>query len=73
MPVPLLILAIKITIDYRIITRFITLTKADAAMKYFWLSELIHFPVILIAVAGSFFGSFEWKGRLMEREISRHM
>jgi hypothetical protein len=41
-------------------------------MKYFFYSELLHFPVILIAVFGSFFGNFEWKGRKMEREISQH-
>jgi cellulose synthase/poly-beta-1,6-N-acetylglucosamine synthase-like glycosyltransferase len=72
MPVPLIMLAVKFFIDFLIIARFEKLTRIKGMMKYFFVSELLHFPVILIAVFGSFFGSFEWKGRRMEREISQH-
>jgi len=71
-PVPYIILAFKFAIDYRIISRFARLTRVDGVMKYFFVSELIHIPIILAAVFGSVFGSFEWKGRRMKREIAQH-
>ena len=71
-PVPFLVLMFKFAVDYRIISRFARLTRVDGVMKYFFISELIHVPVILAAVFGSFFGSFEWKGRRMKREIAQH-
>jgi cellulose synthase/poly-beta-1,6-N-acetylglucosamine synthase-like glycosyltransferase len=73
MPVPLLMLAMKLLVDYLIIDKFRKLTRINGIMKYFFIAELIHFPVILIAVFGSLFSSFEWKGRHMEREISQHV
>lgn len=73
LPIPVIMIAIKFMIDYWIIARFERLTGALVKMKYFFFSELLHLPVILIAVFGSFFGSFEWKGRKMEREISQHV
>ncbi len=69
---PFAVLLIKFIVDYWIIFKFSKLTEVVGMMKYFFVSELIHFPVILAAVLGSFFGSFEWKGRLMKREISQH-
>ncbi|MGA7161186.1 MAG: glycosyltransferase [Bacteroidota bacterium] len=74
-PIVLVLLAtllVKFIVDYWIIVKFSKLTKIGGLMKYFIVSELVHFPVILTAVFGSFFGSFEWKGRLMKREISQH-
>ena len=70
--VPFAVLLIKFIIDYWIIFKFSKLTNVTGMMKYFFASELIHFPVILGAVFGSFFGSFEWKGRRMKREVSQH-
>ncbi len=70
--VPFAVLLIKFIVDYWIIFKFSKLTNVVGLMKYFFVSELIHFPVILTAVFGSFFGSFEWKGRRMKREISQH-
>ena len=70
--VPFAVLLIKFIVDYWIIFKFSKLTKVVGLMKYFIVSELIHFPVILTAVFGSFFGSFVWKGRRMKREISQH-
>ncbi len=70
--VPFAVLLIKFIIDYWIIFKFSRLTNVAGLMKYFFVSELIHFPVILTAVFGSFLGSFEWKGRRMKREISQH-
>ncbi len=72
LPIPVIMMAIKFIIDYWIISRFERLTGDLVRMKYFFFSELLHFPVLLIAVFGSFFGDFEWKGRRMEREISQH-
>jgi len=72
LPVPFAALIIKFIIDYRIIAKFSKLTNVSGMTKYFFISELIHFPAILMAVFGGFFGSFEWKGRRMEREISQH-
>jgi cellulose synthase/poly-beta-1,6-N-acetylglucosamine synthase-like glycosyltransferase len=69
--VPFAILLIKFLVDYWIIFKFSKLTNVVGLMKYFFISELIHFPVILTAVFGSFFGGFEWKGRRMKREISQ--
>lgn len=71
-PVPLFVLAAKVLVDYWIINKFMRLTGVGNVMRYFAYSELIHVPVILIAVFGSFFRGFEWKGRKMRREISRH-
>jgi cellulose synthase/poly-beta-1,6-N-acetylglucosamine synthase-like glycosyltransferase len=73
LPIPVIMIAIKFMIDYWIIARLESLTGHLVKMKYFFLSELLHLPVILIAVFGSFFGNFEWKGRRMEREISQHV
>ena len=70
--VPLAVLLIKFIVDYWIIFKFSKITKVVGLMKYFFASELIHFPVILAAVFGSFFGGFEWKGRRMKREVSQH-
>ena len=70
--VPLAVLLIKFIVDYWIIFKFSKITKVVGLMKYFFASELIHFPVILAAVFGSLFGSFEWKGRRMKREVSQH-
>jgi len=72
-PIPAIMIAIKFIIDYWIIAKFERLTGVLVRIKYFFFSELLHLPVILIAVFGSFFGSFEWKGRKMEREISQHV
>ena len=68
---PLVVLAAKLAIDYTIITKFRKLTRISEMKGFFFISEIIHFPVILIAAFGSFFGSFDWKGRTMEREISQ--
>ena len=71
-PVPFAVLFIKFIVDYWIIAKFSKLTNVVSLMKYFFVSELIHFPMILAAVFGSFWGGFEWKGRRMKREISQH-
>ena len=71
LPAPLVVLAAKLAIDYTIITKFRKLTRISEMKGFFFISEIIHFPVILIAAFGSFFGSFDWKGRTMEREISQ--
>ncbi len=71
-PVPIVVLLLKFCVDYLIISKFLKLTKVRGLRKYFLVSEIIHVPVILTAVFGSFFGSYEWKGRRMEREISQH-
>lgn len=71
-PIPGIMLAIKFIIDYWIIARFERLTGDLVRKKYFFYSELLHVPIILIAVFGSFFGNFEWKGRRMERKISQN-
>jgi len=70
-PVPIVVLLIKFAVDYLIISKFLTLTKVYGLKRYFLISEIVHVPVILTAVFGSFFGSYEWKGRRMEREISQ--
>jgi cellulose synthase/poly-beta-1,6-N-acetylglucosamine synthase-like glycosyltransferase len=70
--VPFAVLLIKFIVDYWIIFKFSKITKVVGLMKYFFASELIHFPVILTAVFGSFFRGFEWKGRRMKREIAQH-
>ena len=72
MLIPIAILIIKFLVDFWIISEFSKLTSVGGLMKYFFTSELIHFPVILTAVFGSFFGGFEWKGRHMKREITQH-
>jgi cellulose synthase/poly-beta-1,6-N-acetylglucosamine synthase-like glycosyltransferase len=69
---PIAVLFIKFVVDYWIIFKFSKLTNVAGMMKYFFVAEVIHFPLILTAVFGSFFGSFEWKGRRMKREISQH-
>ena len=71
-PVAFAVLVIKFIVDYWIIAKFSKLTNVVGLMKYFFVSELIHFPMILAAVFGSFWGGFEWKGRRMKREISQH-
>jgi len=68
--VPLALLAIKLAVDFRIISMFARITGVDGPMKFFFPSELLHIPVVLIAVLGSFLGTFEWKGRLLKREMS---
>ncbi len=73
LPIPVIMMAIKFIIDCWIIAKFEKLTGNLVRMKYFFFSELLHFPVILIAVFGSFLGNFEWKGRKMQREISQHI
>ena len=69
---PFAVLFIKLIVDYWIIFKFSKITHVVGMMKYFFASELIHFPVILTAVFGSFVGGFKWKGRQMKREISQH-
>ncbi|HTR81808.1 MAG TPA: glycosyltransferase [Bacteroidota bacterium] len=63
--------ALKMAVDYNIILKFRRLTEIRERLSYFFLSELAHIPVILSAVVGTFLGSFEWKGRHMQREISQ--
>ncbi len=69
---PMAVLLVKFIVDYWIISKFSKLTNVAGMMEYFFVAEVIHFPLILTAVFGSFFGSFEWKGRRMKREISQH-
>jgi cellulose synthase/poly-beta-1,6-N-acetylglucosamine synthase-like glycosyltransferase len=68
-PTPLIILIVKLAVDFSIISKFMKLTGTGGMMKFFLISELIHIPVVLMAVCGSFLGSFEWKGRRMRREM----
>ena len=70
-PAPVCILILKCLTDYWIIARFMRLSEVEGLTKYFLVSEVIHLPVIVAAVIGSFFGSFEWSGRRMQRQTSR--
>ncbi len=70
-PAPVCILILKCLTDYWIIARFMRLSEVDGLTKYFLVSEVIHLPVIVAAVIGSFFGNFEWSGRRMQRQTSR--
>ncbi len=69
-PLPLLILMIKLAVDFRIVSLFARLSGVQGMMRFFFPSELLHIPVVLIAVCGSFLGTFEWKGRTLRREMS---
>ncbi|HTX17973.1 MAG TPA: glycosyltransferase [Bacteroidota bacterium] len=67
---PLVLLVVKMTVDAAIILYFMKLTHVRGVMKSFFLSELIHIPVVLLAVIGSAFGRFDWKGRSLRREMT---
>jgi cellulose synthase/poly-beta-1,6-N-acetylglucosamine synthase-like glycosyltransferase len=71
MPVPVIMFLLKCGVDYWILKKFVRLTRTPSVMKYFVPAELAHIPIILGAVAGGFFGKFEWKGRMLERELPR--
>jgi cellulose synthase/poly-beta-1,6-N-acetylglucosamine synthase-like glycosyltransferase len=57
----------KLVADYLILRKFTGLTLTRRIMKYYLPAAVIHIPVIFIAVAGGYFGKFEWKGRAVER------
>lgn len=61
----------KLVIDYRILRRFTGMTNTRAILKYYIPAAVIHIPAIFIAVAGGYFGKFEWKGRQLERAMKK--
>jgi cellulose synthase/poly-beta-1,6-N-acetylglucosamine synthase-like glycosyltransferase len=70
MAAPLIIFLIKIFLDYWITTKFMKMTRISGIRKYFLISELIHVPLVVVSVIGSFAGKFEWKQRRMRRTVS---
>ncbi len=62
----------KLSVDFLILHKFTGLTQTRRLMKYFLPAAVIHIPVIFMAVAGGYFGKFEWKGRILERANSPH-
>ena len=60
----------KLVVDYLILHKFTGLTQTRRLMKYFIPAAVVHIPVIFMAVAGGYFGKFEWKGRILERANS---
>ncbi len=60
-------LCAKFFIDFFILKKFTHRTNTQYIMKYFIPAAIIHIPSILISVLGGFIGTFEWKGRKLQR------
>ncbi len=57
----------KLIVDFLIMHKFTAMTGTRPLLKYFLPAAVVHIPVIFMAVAGGYFGKFEWKGRVLER------
>jgi hypothetical protein len=66
-PVPLIMFIAKLIVDYAAVLQFTRAARIPSMLKYFLPAEVIHIPMILLAVFGGYFGKFEWKGRAMQR------
>lgn len=67
-PLPWIILASIIIIDYAMMDKFTRLTQTTEAMRYYIPTAVIHIPFVLLATIGGYFFSFEWKERSLKRE-----
>ena len=66
--IPWIVLIGKFSADYLIMNRFAVITKTTDAMKYFFITAVIHIPFVLISTVGGYFFSFEWKDRKLKKE-----
>jgi cellulose synthase/poly-beta-1,6-N-acetylglucosamine synthase-like glycosyltransferase len=60
----------KLVVDFLILYKFTGQTHTRRLMRFYLPAAVIHIPVIFMAVAGGYFGKFEWKGRIVERANS---
>lgn len=66
--IPWIVVAVKFTVDFIIMTRFTRITQTRHLLKYFIPTAVIHIPMILISTVGGYFFSFRWKERTMKKE-----
>ncbi len=57
----------KFIIDFLILNKFTSLTNTRSLLSYYIFASIIHIPTVLYVVFGGYFGSFQWKGKTVER------